>query len=325
MAEKGYFFDSTEDDKRIYQAADFARFHEQIIGNGVSNSKDLPDLEVTAKDNMDVELGAGYMFANGYMYENDSSMKLKHDTADPDNDRIDRVVVRFDSDPEERKITARIKKGKAGDDNPPSLTRDEYVYEMSVAQVKIHAGQSYVEDDDITDERADDDVCGYIPLHNIYRGMVMSELGIVSMPNQSYVQMNDYSMIRLDGDNDGPPYIYTNVDIDPDIDRQDEIKDGIFYPKTNGTYFFELHARITPKLSGDDSPKFDGRLFINDLPEDDYEDAESFFNEYAPVTQGKGSVMVYMEKGDKARIKLGILRHGGTDCNYRRVTIAKIN
>src|SRR5690625_7891458 len=82
MAEKSYFYDSTASDERIYQAADFARFHAQIIGNGVSNTTTMPDLEVSAKNNMEVSLGAGYMFANGYMYENSSTMTLKHDIAD---------------------------------------------------------------------------------------------------------------------------------------------------------------------------------------------------------------------------------------------------
>lgn len=189
MAEKSYFYDSTANDERIYQAADFARYHAQIIGDGVSNTKDLPDLEVKAKNNMEISLGAGYMFANGYMYENSSTMTMKHDIADSSNDRIDRIIIRFDSDPAERKNYAVIKKGTpAKKPSPPSITRDTYIHEMSVAQVRIKAGKSYIDEDEITDERADDSVCGYIPLHNIYRGMQINEVGMVSMPNQSFIK-----------------------------------------------------------------------------------------------------------------------------------------
>src|SRR5699024_5985125 len=95
MAERMYFFDSTEADERIYDAADFARFHHQIIGNGVSNTQNLPDLEVSAGDNMEINLGAGYCFADGYLYQNDSTKTLEHDIADTENDRIDRVIIRL--------------------------------------------------------------------------------------------------------------------------------------------------------------------------------------------------------------------------------------
>lgn len=191
-----YFFDSTEDDERYYQAADFARFHAQIIGNGVSNTANLPDLEVTARTNMEVALGAGYMFANGYMYENESTMTLRHDIADPTNDRIDRVIICFDNNPAERRIYAYIKKGiPAVNPVPPVLTRDNYVFEMSVSQVRIIAGKSFIEQPEITDERTNDNVCGYIPLHNIYRGLNVNEFGMVTMPNQSFIKTGNSEML----------------------------------------------------------------------------------------------------------------------------------
>src|SRR5699024_11712371 len=77
---------------------------------------------------------------------------------------------------------------------------DNYIYEMSVAQVLIKAGKSYVEDDEITDERENDEVCGYIDLHNIYRGLFVNEYGMVTMPNQSYVEMDLDGKFTLDGD-----------------------------------------------------------------------------------------------------------------------------
>ncbi|MBM7598463.1 hypothetical protein JOC34_000820 [Virgibacillus halotolerans] len=235
--EKSYFYDSTENDERIYQAADFARFHAQIIGDGVSNTASLPDLEVTAKTNMDVSLGAGYMFANGYMYENSSTITMKHDIADNNNDRIDRIVIRFNSDPAERSIKAVIKKGTpASNPAPPAITRDSYVHEMSVAQVRIVAGKSYIEQSAITDERADDNVCGYIPLHNIYRGLGINELGMVTMPNQSFIKTM----------NSTPQTITKNTSMGNAVhlefgtieeDKQNEITSGTqFTAKADGVY-----------------------------------------------------------------------------------------
>jgi len=232
--ERMYFFDSTSDDQRIYQAADFARFHAQIIGNGVSNTANLPDLEVTAKTNMDVALGAGYMFANGYMYENDSTMTLKHVIADPVNDRIDRVVIRFDNNPAERRIYAYIKQGvPAKSPTPPSLQRDEYIYEMSVAQVRIKAGKSFIEQSQITDERANDAVCGYIPLHNIYRGLQINEKGMVSVPNQSFMKATNRTPLQLTTSRITVPF--GNVE----TDKQREVKNNTtFKAKADGIYHF---------------------------------------------------------------------------------------
>src|SRR5699024_11338090 len=57
---------------------------------------------------------------------------LKVDTASSTNDRIDRVIIRFDSNPEERKIYATIKKGTASaNPSPPPVERSNYIHEMS--------------------------------------------------------------------------------------------------------------------------------------------------------------------------------------------------
>lgn len=230
-----YFFDSTTDDKRIYQAADWARFHNQIIGNGVSNTPNLPDLEVTARTNMDIALGAGYMFANGYMYQNDSTMTLSHSIADPNNNRIDRIIICFDSNPVERRIYVYIKKGvPANNPTPPSLQRDDYVYEMSVAQVTIIAGKSYIEQSEIRDERANDNVCGYIPLHNIYRGMQINENGLVTLPNQSFVKATNWNEYKYPGERDAIPF--GTVEIDNQKEMQSD--NFTFIPKEDGIYHF---------------------------------------------------------------------------------------
>ncbi|MFU0790643.1 MAG: Structural protein [Virgibacillus proomii] len=318
--ERMYFFDSTSDDQRIYQAADFARFHAQIIGNGVSNTANLPDLEVTAKTNMDVALGAGYMFANGYMYENDSTMTLKHVIADPVNDRIDRVVIRFDNNPSERRIYAYIKQGvPAKSPTPPSLQRDEYIYEMSVAQVRIKAGKSFIEQSQITDERANDAVCGYIPLHNIYRGLRINQNGLVTMPNQSFVK----------GTNKNPIVFKTEDTIMPfgtvEIDKQNEVASDNkrFIPKDAGIYhfWFEIawHDNVLPENVG-----FRTYLYKNGR--------ESFplGAMYAPSSRDRyfiGSGSDVVEKGEELTFVVRIAHLGNKTMPgtwFTRIRIAKI-
>lgn len=321
MAEKGYFFDSTEDDKRIYQAADLARFFAPIIGNGFSNTPNLPDLEVKAKSNMDISVGAGQVYMNGYMYENDSTMTLTHDIADPDNDRIDRVVVRFDNNPEKRQFYAYIKKGTAGEDNPPSLTNDDYVTEISVAKVKINAGKSYIEDGDITDERAGN----YIDLHNIKQGVKVDEYGMVYMPNQSYVEMVDSSDLKLNGD-DSVSYVPTDIPIRPDIDKQKEVSDGTFHAKADGVYQFYVHLALESGQSLGDREKLEFYLVIND--DSSIDKRVYLFNQpgvgYSDL-HFLGSGIKYLEKGDKVNVIAATRSTGDITSRYRRMSIAKIN
>lgn len=327
MAEIMYFFDSTEEDERIYDAADFARFHHQIIGNGVSNTQDLPDLEVSAGDNMEVNLGAGYMFANGYMYGNTSTLSLEHDIANTENDRIDRVIIRFDNNPEERTIKARILKGTPDSNpTPPEITRDNYIHDMSVAQVLIKAGKSYIEDDEITDERANDEVCGYIPLHNIYRGMQINEYGMVTMPNQSYVEMDINEDIVIDSreqfNNDKYPNFYhQRYKITPSIDKQNEIQDGIFICKASGTYMFNVHTRLLSSSTMESNRKLESEIMIND----DKENLLYLFNNYLTETQYIGSNMKHLNEGDKVELVIGRRYVEKIELDWLRLNIAKIN
>lgn len=323
--ERSYFFDSVQGDQRIYNAADFARFHAQIIGNGVSNTASLPDLSVSAKQDMTVTLGAGYMFVNGYMYENTSNLDLTHDIADPTNDRIDRIVIRFDSEPAVRRNYATIKKGNpASNPVPPALTRNDYIFEMSVAQVRIIAGKSFIEQSQITDERENDDVCGYIPLHNIYRGLEINELGMVTMPNQSYVEMRDTLSLTLAGAT-GSNYVQTNIPIRPTIDRQNEVRNGVFYAKASGTYQFYFHISLDETLG--DREKMEAYLVIND--NSSVSNRVYLFN-----TPGNGwsdlhflgSGIKHLDEGDKVNIVIGTRDFGGSRVsNYRRMSIAKLN
>lgn len=263
MAERAYFLDSTEDDEHLYQAADWARFHHQIIGNGVSNDKDLPNLKVSATTNMQVSIGAGFMFGNGHMYELTKTMSLKHDIADSDNDRIDRIIIKFDTNPESRDFYAYIKKGIAGaNPSPPPVERSTYVHEMSVAQVRIKAGSSVIDDSQITDERTNDAVCGYIPLHNIYRGLQINELGVASFPNQSFIKTRNNGKQIIEAEKEYGKEGILNFGT-TEVDKQREIySSNKIKVKSSGVYSFWVQvAFYTNKVK--EGAKFDVYLYVN--------------------------------------------------------------
>lgn len=158
------FFDSIGDD-RVYQADGFARRFRLVLTDGVLNGGD--NLRVTAPGTgMLVEVGYGLGMVQGYDYyledDGEGRLTLEIDEADV-QPRIDRVVLRLDHSLERRAIYADVIKGMPGVyPEPPELSREGNVYEVSLAQVLVRGGTTEVSSGDITDERYDAEVCGLI-------------------------------------------------------------------------------------------------------------------------------------------------------------------
>lgn len=163
MAQKSSFFNAQLQSgvyDRTYLAEDFAAYFSSFIGNGV-----FPDpstgLQLTAGTGMQVSLGSGKAWINGYYYVNTSACLFTLDTADGVLNRIDSVVIRWDKTA--RSITATVKKGAyAVTPAAPSLIRTEDVYELEVAEVSISAGSTSISQSDITDTRQNTSLCGIV-------------------------------------------------------------------------------------------------------------------------------------------------------------------
>jgi hypothetical protein len=156
--EHSRFFDSVNGD-RSYPASSFSEFFASIIGTGVQAlGTNLQVLEVDGT--MKVEIQPGVAWINGYFYTVDADkLQLTLDGTDATDNRFDRVVLQLDL--VSRELTAKVLKGVA-DVNPvvPALTRTDTVYEISLAKIEVIAGKSYIEQNEIIDEREDDTVCG---------------------------------------------------------------------------------------------------------------------------------------------------------------------
>src|SRR5690625_6645773 len=97
----------------------------------------------------------------GHQYTNTDPKDLNVDGAESTDDRIDRVVLRLDSNTDKRYIKAFIKKGETSNNPvPPDLERTDYIYELSLAQIKVIAGKSFIDSSQLTDERGDNDLMG---------------------------------------------------------------------------------------------------------------------------------------------------------------------
>lgn len=163
MESYGFFDGDTE-----YGQAEFNRYFNYLYRSGVSvDDSGNMELKVSVSGKA-LKVAAGFAVLQGFFYYNDSELTL---TPTPNSNyaRIDRVVVRLDIS--SQKINTVLKTGTAGS-NPkaPDLQRDNLIYEVSLAQVKISTAGALT----VTDERFNQSLCGAIRPKNLteYNAMV---------------------------------------------------------------------------------------------------------------------------------------------------------
>ena len=156
------FFDSVQGD-RVYDADDISNYFLKLISNGVfatpSNS-----MQVQANSGMQIAVSAGWGFINCKWVNNSTAYLLTLDAADVSLNRIDRIVLRLDRNVGVRRIDIAVKTGTpAANPTAPVLTRQENgIWELSLAQIYVGADVSAITQADITDERPNTELCGFI-------------------------------------------------------------------------------------------------------------------------------------------------------------------
>lgn len=165
MAEIFKFFNSAPGDERWHYASDFADYFGSVLSSGLISNGDLPvGLQVNVNaGTMTTNVSAGKALIKGYSYENTTPLTLTHSIPEQTLDRIDRIVLRLDLKNASRFIKVFVKEGvSALEPVPPILQRDQYIYELSLAQVRILKNTSSIVVSDIKDERADESLCGIV-------------------------------------------------------------------------------------------------------------------------------------------------------------------
>lgn len=164
-AEKYGFFDSTESDVREYTDVDMSRFARILGRDGVRELGDNLRVQPSGVG-LTVQLGYGTALVQGYYYEladdGGARKSLTLQTAEQ-NPRIDRIVLRLNLDAAACRISAELLKGaEAANPTPPALMRTNKMWEISLARIAVGVGASSIGENDITDERGDDAVCGVL-------------------------------------------------------------------------------------------------------------------------------------------------------------------
>ena len=157
--EKSSFFNSVAGDRK-YQAADFASYFNSFITNGVFPNPST-NLQVISNNNMTITIKVGAAWINGYFYKNDSDLILPIDVADGVLNRVDRLVIQYNTI--NRNITAKVKKGVfASTPVALLLQRDSDAFELGIADIYIGAGVVSIVGANITDLRLDTTKCGIV-------------------------------------------------------------------------------------------------------------------------------------------------------------------
>lgn len=160
MAEISSFFNDLNGD-REYDAEVFALYFKQFLSNGLYHRNNVPALLVRKGAGVTTTMDPGSAYIEGYMYVSTELETFSHNLADNTNPRVDRIVLRLDRSLNVRAINAVVKTGiPAKNPLPPALERNDIVYEISLAQVRINAGINEIYS--IVDERLDPNVAGLV-------------------------------------------------------------------------------------------------------------------------------------------------------------------
>lgn len=156
------FFNSVNGD-RLYNADDISNYFLKLISNGIFATP-ANAMQVQANSGMTVQVSAGWGFINCKWINNDSPYLLTLDAADVVLNRIDRIVLRLNMTSSTRNIEIAIKKGTAASSpQPPTLARiSGAVWELSLAQIAVNTGATEITQANITDERSNTSLCGYV-------------------------------------------------------------------------------------------------------------------------------------------------------------------
>lgn len=131
----------------------------EIIGGGVL-SDELAVSIIPASMQSQVNIGAvSIQGRRGEVYE--APEVLTHSGADPLNPRIDRVVMELNLTDDVRAIVPKIITGTPAEyPEPEPLVRTSSIYQLCLATILIPADVASIPAENVTDTRADAEVCG---------------------------------------------------------------------------------------------------------------------------------------------------------------------
>jgi len=145
-------------DDRPYDADSFSDWLKKFFTTGVFKD----ELQVSAVSGMGISVSAGYVNINGKVMMFDAT-PLTIGTADGTYYRIDSVIIeRNDTD---RQFYIKVVQGNTGAESSVigvTPVRSGAIYQLVIARIMVRPGATAITQADITDTRADSDLCGIV-------------------------------------------------------------------------------------------------------------------------------------------------------------------
>lgn len=163
MAYKGGFFNAQAVGggyAPTYNASDFSSFFSGFISNGVFPNATNSAMQVTPGNGLSVNVNLGIAVINGRWLNNYSSSNVSLASADSTYSRIDNIVVELNMTNPSITLTAVTGTPSA---NPvaPDIISNSTVTQLCLATVVVSANANAVTSNNITDTRANTQVCGW--------------------------------------------------------------------------------------------------------------------------------------------------------------------
>ncbi len=202
MAEYSGFFGGPEGDVPEYTQPQFAAVLKKIFDDGVFTNI-LNELEVVETDpvSLSVKANSGWGWIQGFWYHNTAFLTKTLAAADPDDPRIDRLILRLDRTTDFT-ITLEVLTGTPGAvPVAPTLTQTADIYEISLAQILVGATETSVSDAEITDERTYAAIPKAIDADTLTEitGAVLKANEIIVMANGFIIAGSDCELVEADG------------------------------------------------------------------------------------------------------------------------------
>lgn len=159
MAVTSGFFNSMSGD-RTYNASQMSEYFEGMISDGVFANVGNA-LQVKAGTGMEVNVQTGRAFINSKWMRNDAVYTVPLNGAHVTLPRYTAIVVRLDETARTIEIVA-VDGTPASSPAKPALTRSTTVKDLCLAYVYVPAGAGNISQANITDTRANTDICGWV-------------------------------------------------------------------------------------------------------------------------------------------------------------------
>lgn len=147
---------------RKYDAKTFREYFKMFLGNGVYygsfNNYGENGLKVVLDGGLNIKVlkGMGMIEGADFKLTDDEVIALERPST---GERIDRVVIKIDDTLAVRKTFLTVKEGNGT--TPANLVRNENIYELCVAEIKIKSTTN-LNEADIKDTRLDNELCGIV-------------------------------------------------------------------------------------------------------------------------------------------------------------------